>query len=134
MEVEVEIRAAMRSIEDELGKCFPLKEEWKEQIPQFLHTYKSISFPDAIVEDEWNHRFMLKLSEISRKYSARLQQEFGKYARANDVILLSGRNRYQGSHAAHFFCIQIEKKTATAQIKSLQIVLPFIVNLPLNWK
>jgi len=76
----MEIRDAMRMIEEELGKRSPLKAEWKEQIPEFLHAYKKdISLPDCIVEDEWNSRFMLKLSELSKKYADELEEEFGKY-------------------------------------------------------
>ena len=75
----MEIREAINMIYTELGKRVPLKEEWKEQVPEFIHTYKDISFPDVIVEEEWNSRFMLKLSEISKQYAEELQKKYGKY-------------------------------------------------------
>lgn len=87
----MQIREAMKMIEMELGKRFLLKEDWKEQIPNFLHTHQCISLPDAIIEDEWNSRFMLRLSELSRQYAEELQQEFGKYGKA----FVNGRLAYE---------------------------------------
>lgn len=78
----MEIREAMKIIEGELGKRVPIKAEWKSQLPPLLQTYQDISFPDAIIEEEWNSRFMPKVSELSQKYADKLQGKFGTYQKS----------------------------------------------------
>ena len=72
-------REYMRRIEEELGKPFRVRSEWRSQLPILLREKDSITLPDFIVEDEWTTRFMKELSMLSKEYADELQQQVGTY-------------------------------------------------------